>query len=276
MTLINSNKQIIKFTCAAEDDGVLLVDTVAKNSSLSKSLIKKLMVNGSVFQCFKGRKRKNARKAKNTVKSGDMIECYYDPSIDLDQEFQFNVIYENQNYGIYHKPSGAMTEGTNFGDKTSLFRHVEKRKRYAYLVNRLDRETEGLVVVAYNSKTQNLLQQMWRDGVVKKYQGIVLGKISGSGVLDKMINNKVSKTTYTCTETVNNHTHVEIELATERKNQIRIHFADMGNPIIGDPIYGEHNKNRKGLQLISYSLEFTDPQSSKEIKAVLPKERLLF
>ena len=145
------SKQIIKFTCEKEDDRTLIVDVIAKNSLLSKSLIKKIMMNGSVFQTFKGKRRK-VRKAKDTVKMGDIVECFYDPAIDFDIEFEFNLLHETANYGIYHKPAGAMSEGTNFGDKTSLLRHVEKIKRYVFLVNRLDRETEGLVLIAYNSK----------------------------------------------------------------------------------------------------------------------------
>jgi tRNA pseudouridine32 synthase/23S rRNA pseudouridine746 synthase len=275
MTHETPKKQNIKFTCIEEDNGKLLVDTVAKNSPLSKSLIKKLMVNGGVFQSFR-KTRRQVRKAKNTVKTGDTIECFYDPSIDFEKEFEFNLIFQTSNYGIFHKPAGAPTEGTNYGDKTSLLRHVEKLKRYVYLVNRLDREAEGLVVVAYNSKTQNLLQEMWRDGVVKKYQAIVLGKLEGTGSFEDKINNKYSKTSYSCVKTVDNQTYVNIELATERKNQIRIHFANNGNPVMGDPIYGENNKNKEGLMLISYCLEFIDPQNKKPVIAKIPKENLLY
>jgi tRNA pseudouridine32 synthase/23S rRNA pseudouridine746 synthase len=267
-------KQNVKLTCEQKDDGLLLVDVLARNCSLSKSLIKRLMVSGSVFQTFKG-KRRNVRKAKYTVKIGDLIECYYDPSIDFDKEFVFDLIFETGNFGIYHKPVGALTEGTNYGDKSSLIRHVEKLKRHVFLINRLDRESEGLVVVAYNSKSQNLLQQIWRKSVVKKYQAIVLGKLEGSGSFEDKINDKFSKTSYSCVKTVGNKTYVEIELATERKNQIRIHFANNGNPVIGDPIFGEKNKNIEGLMLVSYCLEFIDPHTENAVKAELPKDRRL-
>lgn len=276
MTLDTPKRQVIKFTCKDEDTGTLVVDTIAKNSELSKSLIKKLMVNGSVFQTFKSNRRR-VRKAKNTNKSGDLIECYYDPSIDFDKEFTFNLVHETSNYGIYHKPAGARSEGTNYGDKTSLIRHVEKLKRYVFLINRIDMEVEGLVVVAYNSKTQNLLQQMWRNDVLKKYQGIVLGHLEGSGTFEDKINNKFAKTTYNCVKQALKSTFVEIELATERKNQIRIHFSNAGYPVMGDPIYGENNKNKRdGLKLVSYGLKFIDPHNQKEVDVSIPKENLLF
>jgi len=268
-------KLSIKFICAQEDNGSLLVDVIAKNSKISKSLIKKLMVNGSVFQSYKGSKR-HARKAKHTVRSGDSIECYYDPKIDLDKTFEFKLLHETPNYGIYHKPVGAMTEGNNYGDKSSLLRHVQKLKKYVYLINRLDREIQGLVVVAYNSKTQNLLQQMWRNGVIKKYQAIVLGELPLSGIFDTEINNKFSQTKFSSIESDGHNTYVEIELATERKNQIRIHFAQNGTPVLNDSIYGRRAKNGQKLKLMSYSLEFIDPQSNKQVKVELPQDRLLF
>ncbi len=268
-------KQDFKFTATKEDNAKLLVDIIAKNTNLSKSLIKRLMLNGSVFQTYKG-KRKNARKAKNTLKEGDIIECYYDPNINQDLEFRFNVIFETTHYGIYHKPPGAMTEGTKYGDRGSLLRHIEKKKRFAYLVNRLDREIEGLVVVAYDSKTQNLLQEMWREKVLKRYQAIVLGELPIVGTFEQKINNKFSKTSFECIKTEGNHSYVELELATERKHQVRIHFSDNGTPVLGDPIFGQNNKNRNGLMLISYCLEFTDPITKKLITAELPERRMLF
>lgn len=275
MTHETPKAQIVKFTCNKEDDGKLLVDVIAENSSLSKSLIKKLMVFGAVFQSFKGNKVR-ARKAKRTLKAGDAIECYFDPKIDIEQEFEFKSLYENKYYGIFHKPAGALTEGTSYGDKISLCRHVEKFKKSIYLINRLDKETEGLVVIAFDSKTQNLLQTMWRNEVTKKYQAIILGELEGEGEFDNPVNDKFSHTHYQCIKTENNQTYVDVTVKTERKHQIRIHFSHDGHPIMGDPIYGKNNKNKEGLKLISYLIEFKDPYSKAPIKVLLPQERMLF
>jgi tRNA pseudouridine32 synthase/23S rRNA pseudouridine746 synthase len=267
--------QKIKFTSLPDEDGMLIVDLIKKNSPLSKSVIKKLMVFGAVFLTI-GNKRKRVRKAKTIQKAGNTIECYFDPKIDLNEEFDFTCLHETSHYGVYLKPAGALTEGTSFGDQTSLFRNVEKDKKFANTVNRLDRETEGLVVIAYDPKTQNLFQQMWRDEVTKKYQAIVLGEMEGAGEYNQEINKKYTKTEFNCVETTRNRTKVDISLKTERKNQIRIHFANAGHPVIGDPIYGEKNKNKVGLMLISYSLEFKDPFTNELVKVLLPEDRLLF
>ena len=267
--------QIVKFTSLPEEDGMYIVDLIEKRSSLSKSIIKKLMVFGAVFQTI-NTTRKRVRKAKTIQKAGNLIECYYDPKIEQDIEFQFKNLYETSNYGIYLKPAGALTEGTNYGDYTSLFRFVDKTKKFANLVNRLDRETAGLVVIAYNPKTQNLLQSMWREKVIKKYQAIVRGQLKGSGEFTGKLNNKFTCTEYKAVEVFGNLTHLELTPKTERKQQIRIHLADAGYPVMGDPIYGDKNKNRDGLKLISYSLEFTDPHSEKKVLVEIPKDLLLF
>ncbi len=269
------NAQVISINCNKEDDGKLIVDVIAKNSPLSKSLVKKLMMFGAVHQVTEG-KKKRARKAKRFAKMGDILECYFDPKINIDEIFNFKLLHEDKHYGIYHKPMDALTEGTDYGDQISLFRHVEKTKQHAFIVNRMDKETEGIVVVAYDSKTQNLLQSMWRKDVVKKYQAIIMGELEGSGEFTQAINNKFSQTKYECLETVNNLTYVDITPSTERKHQIRIHFSNIGYPIIGDPLYGKGNKNKDGLQLVSYYLEFKDPYTDKLIKASLPPKRLLF
>lgn len=270
-------KDSAKITCNEKDNGLLLVDVLANRSQFSKSQVKKMMDNGSVFQTYKGQKsKKTARKARLTVKEGDIIECFFDPALDHDQSFEFKVMYETANFGVYFKPAGAMTEGTKYGDKSSLLRFVQKLKKYVYLVNRLDRETAGLVVVAFNSKSQNLLQEMWRDRVEKKYQAIVMGELTGSGTLEQKINNKPTMTLYKAIETTNNQTKVEIELKTERKHQIRIHLSDHGYPVMGDPIYGQHNKNKEGLKLISYELKFEDPHTKKLTKVEIEKDKMLF
>lgn len=267
--------QIIRFTSSKQEDGMLAVDLIAKNSSLSKIIIKKLMAFGAVSQSHNG-KKKPIRKAKAQIKFGTSIECYYDPKINLDQNFNFRKIREAKNYSVYHKPVGALTEGNKYGDQISLLRYVSKFNKHTFLVNRLDMETEGLIIIAHDSKTQNLFQSMWREGVTKKYQAIVFGKLEGSGEFTQAINNKYAKTKYESIEELEDESYVEITPISERKHQIRIHFANAGYPIIGDPIYGKFNKNRDGLQLVCYSLEFKDPYSGKEVEVHLPEKRLLF
>lgn len=267
--------QIIKFTCSKSEDGMLAVDLIANNSNLSKIIIKKLMAFGAVGQSYNG-KKKFIRKAKAEIKVGTSIECYYDPRIDLEQNFNFRKIREAKNYSIYHKPVGALTEGNKYGDQISLMRHVSKFNKHTFLVNRLDMETEGLIVIAHDSKTQNLFQSMWREDVTKRYQAIVFGKLEGSGEFTQAINNKYAKTKYESIEELEDESYVEVTPVSERKHQIRIHFANAGYPIIGDPLYGRFNKNRDGLQLICYSLEFNDPYTGKPVEVHLPEKRLLF
>ena len=265
----------ITFTTNPSDEDQLIVDTIANRTKLSKSLIKKLMSYGAVFQTI-GKKRRRVRKAKSILKTDNYIECYFDPLIDLNQSFDFRCLYQNNRYGIYHKPMGALTEGNDYGDKTSLLRHVESEKRFAYVVNRLDIHTEGLVVIAFDTKTQNLLQSMWRNDVIKKYQAVVLGELEGSGEFDEKINNKFSLTKYESIDTDDKYSYLDLTMITERKHQARIHLANAGYPIMGDSKFGKNNKHNGGLELISYYIGFKDPYNQKQIEVFLPEKKLLF
>jgi len=265
----------VNFQAKDSDNDQLIVDTIAKYSPLSKSLIKKLMVYGAVFQTIKA-KRKRVRKAKSILKAGNRIECYFDPNIDFEKSFDFRVIFRSKHYGIFHKPMGALTEGNNYGDKTSLKRSIEKDKKNAYIVNRLDIHTEGLVMVAFDSQAQNKFQEMWREKVTKKYQAIVLGVLEGSGEINKPINKKPSQTKYESLKIEDGMSFLDLTLTTERNHQARIHLAGLGYPIMGDSKYGKYNKTNNGLELISYFIGFKDPYTNKEIEIYLPEKKRLF
>jgi tRNA pseudouridine32 synthase / 23S rRNA pseudouridine746 synthase len=245
----DSKKERVSFICKASDEGKKVVDLIAEKSSLSKSLIKKLMTFGGVTQGFKGKKLR-VRKAKALVKDGDKIECFFDPSIDLNESYDFKRLYKSKYFGIYLKPAGALSEGTQYGDQISLLRHVEVNKRFAYPVNRVDKEIEGPVVIAYDSKAQNILQQKWRNDVIKKFIVIVKGSMEGSGEIEFSINNKFTLTKYNCLKDLDGNTLVEVSLISERKNQIQIHFEKIGHRV---------------LEIRSYHLEFVDPYSKENI-----------
>lgn len=268
--------QTIKFSCSKADQHRTLVDLIEEKSTLSKSLIKKIMIYGGVYKVQPNKKRKRIRKAKTLAEAGDNIECYFDPKISLDQEFEFPVLLATKKYGVYLKPAGALSQGTNYGDRSSLIRTVEKERTKAYLVNRLDRETEGLVIVAYDAKTQQKFQEIWKEKVTKRYQAIVKGEWSGSGIIKAKVEGKKSETHYEVIKTEDGFSYVDVKIITGRKHQIRIHFADQGFPVMGDPKYGENNKNKDGMKLLAYQLEFEDPYSKKEITVTIPKGRFLF
>src|SRR5690606_29096860 len=88
-------------------------------------------------------------------------------------------VADNEHFGIWFKEAGVVPQGTQTGDHASLLRFVERKKKQdVYLVHRLDRETAGLMVIAYNSKTAAKLSDLFQKNLVKKeYEAIVLGSL---------------------------------------------------------------------------------------------------
>ena len=211
---------------------------------------------------------------------------------------QFKVAYEDENILIVEKPFGLLTHGDASEKKYHLANQVcgylaEKgeyepgtEKTFAPApVNRLDRNTTGLVIFGKNnSSLQNLNQMIREKGYVSKYYlTVVAGQLKKELVLkDKMEKNRETNTVSVISmdeeggkvmETIarplnykNGYTLVEVELITGRTHQIRAHLSKAGYPIIGDAKYGSRSINQKvdkkfGLTtqfLHAYRLKFFD------------------
>ena len=230
---------------------------------------------------------------------------------------QFRVAYEDENILIAEKPFGLLTHGDRTEKKNHLTNQVidylietgeynprEERTFSPAPVNRLDRNTTGLVLFAKNYPALQELNRLMREKnrIKKYYMTIVRGSLKEELVLkDKMIKDERRNMVTvlpdgdeglemeTIARPVKNnrdYTLVEVEIVTGRTHQIRAHLAKAGYPIIGDVKYGEKSTNnfvnRKfGLttQLLhAYRLSFDieegplDYLSGLEITAVPPED----
>jgi tRNA pseudouridine32 synthase/23S rRNA pseudouridine746 synthase len=256
---------------------------IAEGSGLSVSLVKKLMTNGSVWMS-KGKKTSRLRSHKRDLLAGTAIEVYYDEKIlttALDTEP--TLIHDTKNYSVWYKPSGWLSQGTKYGDKYSVLRFSEIKFKNAFLIHRLDREVSGLIVIAKNSKTAGFLSKNWNSEAHKKtYQAIALGSLESSPgekiILDYPIDGKESKTQIDVIKTEDGNSFLEIVISTGRKHQIRRHLDMHDFPIIGDPVYGDGNKNSEGIKLVATGLTILDPtkSSNETISFEVPEEYKLF
>jgi tRNA pseudouridine32 synthase/23S rRNA pseudouridine746 synthase len=172
-----------------------------------------------------------------------------------------------------------MSQGTRFGDHCSLLREAEiflRPRRGAFLVHRLDREASGLVVIAHDHAAAAAFSRIFAERrVVKRYRVEIRGRIgaeSDSGRIDLPLDGKPAVTEYAVVshDAAADVSVVEVVLQTGRKHQIRRHFALAGFPVMGDPLYGEHNRNTTGLKLTATGLEFTCPFTGQSLKFLLP------
>jgi tRNA pseudouridine32 synthase/23S rRNA pseudouridine746 synthase len=196
----------------------------------------------------------------------DEIQAVYEPRVLSMPEFSVTTaVWENNQYGVWWKPAGIMSQGTEAGDHTSIMRAVEKLGRKPYLVHRLDRETEGLIILAYTPKAAALLSDLFvKQAVHKTYWAIVSHARyldnEEEGKIDYKLDGKEALTHWILKETqAGDRAWLELRPATGRLHQIRRHLEMKGTPVWGDPKYGKGNKNRDGMKLASVGLSFPDP-----------------
>ncbi|MGE5196027.1 MAG: RluA family pseudouridine synthase [Anaerolineae bacterium] len=192
------------------------------------------------------------------------------------------VIYEDEHLVVINKPAGLLSVATVF-DKHFTAHSILKRRYYSqrvFPVQRLDRETSGVMVFAYTEKSNFFLKNLFsRHEIDRKYLAIV------EGVLEEKKGTWKSYLTEDQTYTVRNAeregegrlsiTHYEVifetsnlsclclKLETGRKNQIRVHCQQAGHPIVGDKKYGAAGESSGRMCLHAYQLGFCHPISLK-------------
>ncbi|NLE65610.1 MAG: RNA pseudouridine synthase [Elusimicrobia bacterium] len=155
-----------------------------------------------------------------------------------------------------------------------------KSRQCVFVVHRLDRETSGLLVFAKTPEAQFFLKDNW-DKTEKIYHAVVHGRMSRKEGLieshllededyrvrsvDQEDGGKLARTQYRVLEETHRFSLVEVHLLTGRKNQIRVHFAESGHPIVGDSLYGLKATHYPRLALHASRLSFLHPVTGERL-----------
>ena len=215
-----------------------------------------------------------------------------------------NVLYEDNHIIVINKAAGEIVQGDKTGDKSlcdTMKQYIKEKYAkpgnvFIGLPHRLDRPVSGIVVFAKTSKALERLNNMFRDGNVKKiYWAITKGKpLPAEGEISSWIlrNEKMNKSFshpkevkgskhallfYKQIASSQNYSLIEVELKTGRHHQIRCQLASIGCPIKGDLKYGAQRSNPDGsISLHARYIEFTHPVSKEliQVTAPLPADRL--
>jgi tRNA pseudouridine32 synthase / 23S rRNA pseudouridine746 synthase len=268
----NEDRLIFK-KCVLPDDLPTACDLLAIQTGLSKMRIKDAMAKGAVWITSRRKGRERLRRATARVKAGDHLELYYDPDLLSTDPPQAQCIMDRISYSIWNKPAGLLTQGTDYGDHCSLLRQVDlafSPRREVYPVHRLDREAEGLVLVAHNRKAAREFSKIFQcREVQKRYRAVVLGQLENTaGIVDVPLDGRQAMSKYSVLsyDPDANTSLLMVEIETGRLHQIRRHLEAIGHPVMGDPRYGKGNKDGKPMRLTACELEFLCPLSGAEIK----------
>ncbi len=192
------------------------------------------------------------------------------------ENIPLDIRYEDEYLLVINKPPGMVTHPAtgNFSGTlvNALLYHVEKLsqpegKERAGIVHRLDKNTSGLLIAAKDDNTHARLQEMLKEHQIKKtYWAVICGHVSeDSGIIElpigrsfkdrkKMavtnVKGRSSRTAYKLLERYKLYDLLEVDLQTGRTHQIRVHFAHLGHPVLGDSEYGGRQKWHKGV--VSY------------------------
>ncbi len=269
----------IKFkSIVSEGEPLILIDYLEQKTKLSKSVLKKVLNIGGVWlKKFPSSKLSRCRRATTEIFLKSYIEFYYDPKfLNLTIEDPKELLAK-KSWGLWYKPAGVLSQGNEYSDHASILRLVQKIKNLkdVYPVHRLDREAKGVMIVAYQQQMANTFSKMFQAHRVKKiYKIEVLGNVldkypDGNGQIDLPLDKKEAKSIFKVLETKEQTTILEVQILTGRLHQIRRHFDLIGFPVMGDPKYGRGNKNKDGMKLLAYKIEFIDPENKDLISFAL-------
>ena len=178
-------------------------------------------------------------------------------------ESLFQILHEDAGLLVVNKPAGLVCHPTKTDGRSSLIARARLHLGpdcYPHLINRLDRETSGVILIAKQAEIASALRQLWEQRTVRKqYWAIAHGSIAQDRLLIDAPLGKDETSRVAIKDTVRvdgaeaqteiavirrfqrdgqEFTFVQAQPRTGRKHQIRIHLAHLGHPIVGDKIYG--------------------------------------
>jgi len=195
------------------------------------------------------------------------------------EDIPLNIIYQDEAIIVVNKPAGLVVHpaaGHYSGTLQNALLYFDKTLAAiprAGIVHRLDKDTTGLMVVARNlSAHKYLVNQIQKHEVVREYQAVVHGVLTGGGKVDQPIgrhprdrikmavrkNGRNAVTHYRLLERFREHSHIRVQLETGRTHQIRVHMSHLRHAIVGDPVYAGRQRIPAGAQadLLSYLQSF--------------------
>ena len=264
---------------------------ISNNSNISRNEIKRLISINKIFL-----NKDIVTKGNTLLKQDDDIEIFLDKKKEISiepEEIHIEIIYEDDYLVVVNKPTGMVVHpapghfsGTLVNAILYKFKSLSNISEKDYrpgIVHRIDKDTSGLLVIAKDNNTHNLLSDQLKNHLIKRvYIAIIHGipKFKTTHIKlpiarDKSNRQKMSvdplgKDAITHLKVLNSYSNfslVECELETGRTHQIRVHLSHIGHPIFGDKVYGykKFSDEKYGQYLHAYKISFLHPHTKKNI-----------
>ena len=205
---------------------------------------------------------------------------------------KLQIVYEDKYLVVIDKREGLLTNSPTKDKDTAqailndYFIATQQRCR-AHTIHRLDRDTSGLMLFAKSKDIALMFEENWKETVYdRRYVAVVSGEMERqSGIVESWLKDnkafityssptdnggKFAQTYYETLMTYRGYSLVELKLETGRKNQIRVHMADIGHPVVGDVKYGNGDNSLGRLCLHAYKLCFHHPLKDKDMEFETP------
>jgi len=286
---------LLTFAATAQDRGTRLDQYLAAQTGLSRAQVQRLITAGQVTVAGE------AVKASLRLAGGETISVQLPPAEEplapIPEPIPLDVVYEDRDVLVIDKPAGLAVHpavghetGTLVNALLARYPHLEGTDPAGRpgIVHRLDRDTSGLLVVGKTQRAvEDLKAQFKSQQVSKCYLALVVGHLPVSqGLIDAPVgrhprwrqrfavrsDGREARTRFTVLETLPGYSLLEARPETGRTHQIRVHFAYIGHPVAGDPVYGPR-KDRLGLGrqfLHASSLGFRHPITGQPLEFTSP------
>ncbi|MBC7088336.1 MAG: RluA family pseudouridine synthase [Tissierellales bacterium] len=231
------------------------------------------------------------------VSKNDTVTIYFvDEVCDIEPEkMDLDIVYEDKDLIVINKPPFMLVHPTkNYPDKTlangvAYYFNKINLKRKIRIVNRLDRDTSGLVIFAKNQFAHQQMSLQLENGILEKYYYTIVDGIINEkdGIIEVPIAQKIDgygrevrndgdycKTYYEVIDRYDDFTLLKVKTFTGRTHQIRVHMAYIGHPIIGDELYFKKDRriNRQALHAYGLIFENLRAKTKVNLKVQIPQD----
>lgn len=280
-----NSKDYFKYICNIED--IKLKDYL-KDQGISARYYREITRQSIILV------NKEITKTNKILKKGDeiLIKIPEEELNAIAEKREIEVLYEDEDLLVVNKEPFMPTHTVRSKITGTLLNYLcnyfleNNIKRKVRVVNRLDKNTSGIVIVAKNSHAHSQISKQFQEGtVIKKYIAITKNNFNDKkvGIIELPIkrteegikrtvskDGKYAKTSYEVVKENENYALVKLRLYTGRTHQIRVHLSYMNCPIIGDELYYKESNEIKRQALHSYYIEFNQPRNGERLRIEAP------